>query len=176
MEELLDADIRQKKLKWIELIPAFLVLLLLIWKIQKSLAEHYLFESLSAVGFALVGIAGAIYFFNKSIYYYTLLVVFIAGLIGLLNFTPVKYSFSVIFIRFDPVFLVLLGVHLIVFYKSIESRAQRNKEASRHQQIDSFKSKFRDKTVDELKALTQTKGFREEAKQAATELLKEKGH
>lgn len=171
MEEVLDSNIKAKKTKWSDLIPSALVLLLFIWKISKHLIDDYYFETESAVAFVVVGVATGLYFVNRNIYIYTVLLVFIAGLIGIVSFTPSQFMVTIVFVTLNPISLILIIVHLSVFFKTLELKSEQTKKITVDREVESFKTKFKDKTIAELEEIIATKGFREEAKQAAHELI-----
>ena len=108
------------------------------------------------------------------------------GIAGLLRFSPFNYEVGIGIVNFRPsikILPLLVGVlhfftnkgTLAPFLKNIFNReiSKEDAQAIERGKIDGFKKRYAQKSVSELRALTENKGLLPEARKAAGELLEE---
>jgi hypothetical protein len=185
VENILDSSIEKKtNVRIIDFVPAFLVLLLLVWSIFQRVSYNLVLNSEDYFAFGWVFICFIAYFINKKLYIFGLAIIFVVGLFNYVAFSPKHwhYTFSIVFNFIDqklsltvqPVSTGLLFIHLIIFRKKIDNSIKTTKESklnAKENEVDTFKSKFTNMSRDELETIAKGNGYREEAIIAAKELL-----
>ncbi len=176
MEELLD-DIRDtKKVRYLDFIPLLLVVLLGVWSGYLVFTKGYLISLNTLLAYLLAILAFGLYFVKRQYYIQTLSVAFGLGVFNILSWGPFGYVIWFL-LPIQLISAVLLIVHLIVFYKDIEARAQQkriSKGVLNEKEVARLMERYRQLSDHRLEEIQNNKGYRKEAIAAATRTLKER--
>lgn len=134
--------------------------------------EHY-------VGIACLIISIILYFTNRKIYFLFFALTLTIGLIGFLDFYYVQFKVGFAGVGVNPIFLGLMILFFAVSREQMdllspEKNGPKERDLNENL-INSFQSKFKDKTVPDLIEIADTRSkFTDEAKEAAKRILDEK--
>ena len=167
-----------------DIIPLLIAAFLMVISIGITMFTDYTLNYKHYFGIGLIGISSLLYFKNKKLFVYFFGLTLI---LGILNTVDIYYS-NIIFeigpIEFNPIFLTLLIIFLILNKKLLNKLFPEKKlteitqaelDEKTRMQIELYVNKFQSKSEIELKKIANKKsGFVNEAKVAAKKILKEK--
>jgi len=167
-----------------DVIPLLFSVVLLIISIVISLFTDYVLNYKHYVAIGLVGISTVLYFKNIKIYVYTFGLTLILGFVGLINIFYLNITFGIGLIKFNPIFLTLLIIFLVLNKKILnqifteKELTQKNlaeEVVKKENLIRIYEQKFESKTESELKNIADEKsGYVHEAKLASKNILRKK--
>ncbi len=125
--------------------------------------------------FLIVACDIAIYLFFRKMFKYSVGVTIVIGLFGLLNYTLETYTIGIGSVSIQPISFFVSIIYFILNFKRIkggeEKDIQKKELNSDSEKIDSYKSRYQDKTIEELEVLIVDKRYTLEARTAASEIL-----
>jgi len=164
-----------------KIIPLLVSILLVIISIGIVLTTEYILNIKHYIGMIALGISVLFYYKKKEFYYYLFPLTLIAGIINLIDFFYISYNFGIGILQFNPIFLALLIVFLVLnkdkiseLFPEKEMDTEKEKEIFENK-IKNFENKFLNKTEFELKEIISEKSpYVEEARIAGKRLLEKK--
>jgi len=163
------------------IIPLAVSILLVIISFRIVLATEYILNSKHYIGMIALGISVLLYYKKKEIYFYFFALTLTAGIINLIDFFYINYLFGIGILEFNPIFLVLLILFLVLNKEKIselfpEKEMNTEKEKERFEnKIKNFENKFLNKTEFELRGIIdENSPYVEEARIAGKRLLDKK--
>ncbi len=168
------------------IIPVTLIVLGIFSVIFTALTE-YIVELPFYIGLTGIVISYGLRYWRKKVSNYLISVVLLAGTFGLVSFFFANYSFSltisdITIIKFHPVVLILLFIHLYInreefdkLFATSSSTANLDVDKPDNLEVQRMKNSFSSKSIEELQHIINNPNqYRNEAVQAASELLTEK--
>lgn len=143
------------------------------------MTSNYIFNTKHYIGIGCMIVAVILYFTNRKIYYFFFALTLTLGLIGFLNFYVTSYKVGFADIGVNPIFLGLIILFFVVS-RNRTDKLSPDKSTNMTKDLDenlveSFESKFRVKSVEELNAIANDDSkFTDEAKAAAKRILEAK--
>ncbi len=96
-----------------ENIPLILSIILVIISLFYSIFGNYALNAKHYVGFSLILMSFLTYFYNKKVYSIVFTISLTLGLIGLIDILFIEFAITIIFIKINLVFLILLILFLV---------------------------------------------------------------
>ncbi|WP_299249862.1 hypothetical protein [uncultured Aquimarina sp.] len=167
-----------------DVIPLLICILLLFYSIGAKFLNEYILNYKHYLGITLIGISAILYFKNKKLFVYVFGLSLILGIINLIDIYYWEIVFSIGPINFNPMFLALLIIFLVLNKKQLNEMFPEkklteqdliNKNVETERLIESYQRKFQSKPESELKSIAdENSGYVNEAKTAAKHILKTK--
>jgi hypothetical protein len=167
-----------------DIIPLLISAILVIISVGITLFTDYTLNYKHYFGIGLIGISSILYFKNKKLFVYLFGLTLILGIVNLIDIYYSNIIFRIGPIKFNPIFLTLLIIFLVLNQKLLnklfpEKKLTEKDLAERNTQkenlIKNYELKFQSKTESELKNIADKKsGYVNEAKIAANNILQNK--
>lgn len=161
-----------------KIVPLSISMLLMFVSIGVVFFSNYKLNFRHYIGFGLLITSCFFYFKNKNIYVIFFGIILFLGFIGLINFYYTSIIVELSFLKFNPIFMILLILFLAVNKDDIDSmfpdRKKNTPSEPNKKLIQNFKLKFKEKSIRELQNIVKDKSkYSTEAKIAAKLILKE---
>jgi len=160
--------------------------IVLLWiGIFVSVFNGLITDTITIVSIILLIIATLLTYWKRKAGVIFTLCIILLSVIGLISFYPIKYEIGIsvgwVFLGFEVISLIIAAIHYYTNYedlgwlfKDILRPSNERLLAESRRRIDGFKSRFSNKSVEELERILKLNELVPEAIQASRELLKEK--
>ena len=166
------------------IIPLLISIILVVISIGFSLFSNVVLNYKHYVGIGFICISFLLYFKNKKLYIYFFVLTLLLGTINLIDIYYWNLSFRIGPIKFNPIFLTLLIIFLVLNKellnkifpeKKLTEKELEEKNAENQNLIKNYEQKFQSKTESELRNIAdKNSGYVNEAKIASKNILRNK--
>ena len=161
------------------ILPLAISVLLILISFGISISSNKVFTTEHYVGSVAVSISLILYFTNRKIYFLFFALTLTIGLIGFLDFYITSYKVGFAGVGVNPIFLGLLILFFAISKEQMDKLSPEKRTDEKpildENLVKSFETKFLDKTVAELKEITdENSKFTDAAKTAAKRILEKK--
>jgi Na+-transporting methylmalonyl-CoA/oxaloacetate decarboxylase gamma subunit len=167
-----------------DFIPLLIAIILVLISIGIAVFSPTALNYRHYIGISLVLISTILYFKNKKLYAYVFGLTLLIGTTSLIDIFFMTFGITIVFFRFNPLFLILLIIFL-AFNKNLIDKLFPEKKpteinvadkiAEKEKRIRNYELKYQSKSEMELKRIAdENSGYVDEAKVASRNVLREK--
>ena len=167
-----------------DFIPLLIPIILVLVSIAIVLFSNYTLDYRHYIGFFLVLLSTTLYFKNKKWYAYVFGLTLLIGTVSLIEIFYMTIQFSIVFIKFNPIFLTLLIIFFAfnkdLIYKMFPEKkptkiSVADENAEKEKLIRNYEQKYQTKSEIELKRIAdENSGYVDEARIASRNVLRNK--